>query len=271
MQGRWSKLLLHIIVVFLLVFTLLFFMLKNKGKIAEATSPIAGFVAQVDQVISAPFRAFDDLSTRVNNLLSTYEENEELKQSLATLEDQQERVASLEAENASLRSVLDLEKRVANPLKLRGEVIVRTSTAWLDELVVNIGQAKGVQKGMFALANGGLIGKVVEVSQNSSRISLLTNQGNKPEIPVKWTQGDKTFYGILSAYDFQKKMFLVSEINTDEELSDKSDVLTSGLDGESVENLTIGQINDIDNANRQLFVQPSADFSKISFVTLVGK
>ncbi|MGT2926148.1 rod shape-determining protein MreC [Streptococcus cuniculipharyngis] len=271
MQGRWSKFLLHLIVIVISLVTFLFFMLKNKESIAAVSTPVAGLVARVDEVVSAPFRLLDQLNQTVNDLLVTYEENKELKKTLISLQDQEKELVSLKSENESLRASLQMDEKLANVTKVRGDVIVRTSAAWLDDLVVNTGKNKGVNKGMFALANNGLVGKVIEVSKTSSRVILLTNQGTAPDIPVKWTSEDKTLYGILSGYDYQKQAFIVSEINTDAELKGDADVLTSGLDGESVENISVGRISEVDNANKRVYVKPTADFSKISIVTLVGK
>ena len=50
--------------------------------------------------------------------------------------------------------------------------------------------------------------------------------------------------------------------------------MTSGLDGDTVANIAVGSVSSVknssDNLERVVYVTPAADFSDISYVTIIG-
>ena len=78
-------------------------------------------------------------------------------------------VSDLKEENAQLREMLDLKNSIKSDVKLSADVIARTPASWYNELTVNVGSENNVASTMLVVANGGLVGSVVEVNEHSSR------------------------------------------------------------------------------------------------------
>lgn len=271
MQGKWSRILLRVIIGVLVMMIFVFLMVTRQSRVSETTAPISGFVASVDRVVSLPFRTGRQLVTNVKNLLATYEENAQLKQTLQTLDNQSQTLTNLEEENQALRSALSIKEKEKTANFLTGQVLVRSTVSWLDELVLDLGSQAGVTEGMLALTDKGVVGQVIQVSGQSSRVQLLTSPKQEQNLPVKWRQQDKTIYGIFSHYDQDKGVFVIKDINTEGNLDSQGTVETSGLDGETRANLTVGQITGVDNQKREVYVQSLADFNQLSWLVLVRR
>ena len=220
----------------------------------------------MDSIVSAPFRALDSLNEDVHDLFDTYSENKKLKKKVAELENQSEVIDSLKFENDQLNSAINASSPIATQFSAVGKVIVRSPVSWYDSLTVKLGKNNNVAKNMLALSNGGLIGVVTDVFSTTSSIALLAN-GSDFSIPVKISTASGDVFGILESYDSDKKCFVVS-------IDENDSVVTSGLDGDTVANIAVGSVSSVknssDNLERVVYVTPAADFSDISYVTIIG-
>ena len=228
----------------------------------------------VDNVLSKPFHLLTDVKSDLEHLVNTYHENEELKATLNEIDSVSNEVSDLKEENTQLREMLDMKNSIKSDVKLSADVIARTPASWSNELTVNVGSENKVASTMLVVANGGLIGSVDQVNEHSSRISLLTNKKNNENISVRIQSGSKTIYGIIVGYDEKKSAFIVSQLNTSDEIKEGSKVVTSGLGSYTVANISVGKVSSVasssDYLTKEVYIKPSADFSDIRVVTLVG-
>ena len=228
----------------------------------------------VDNVLSKPFHLLTDVKSDLEHLVNTYHENEELKATLSEIDSVSNEVSDLKEENAQLREMLDMKNSINSDVKLSADVIARTPASWSNELTVNVGSENKVASTMLVVGNGGLIGSVDQVNEHSSQISLLTNKKNNENISVRIQSGSKTIYGIIVGYDEKKSAFIVSQLNTSDEIKEDSKVVTSGLGSYPVANISVGKVSSVasssDYLTKEVYIKPSADFSDIRVVTLVG-
>ena len=270
---RISRFVFFAVVILLLLSFSLSLLFRNLGVISVVSSPIRSVVARVDSVVSAPFRSLGSLNEDIHDLFSTYSENKKLKKKVAELENQSEEIASLKIENEQLNNTINASSSISTQFSATGKVIVRSPVSWYESLTVKIGRDKNVAKKMLALSNGGLIGVVDDVDSSTSNIALLAN-GSDFSIPVKISTASGDLYGILESFDSEKKCFLVSNLNSSTDVVEGDSVVTSGLDGDTVANVSVGSVSSVKNSSENLervvYVKPTADFSDISYVTVVG-
>lgn len=270
---RISRFVFFAVVILLLLSFSLSLLFRNLGVISVVSSPIRTVVARVDSVVSAPFRSLGSLNEDIHDLFSTYSENKKLKKKVAELENQSEEIASLKIENEQLNNTINASSSISTQFSATGKVIVRSPVSWYESLTVKIGKDKNVAKKMLALSNGGLIGVVDDVDSSTSNIALLAN-GSDFSIPVKISTASGDLYGILESFDSEKKCFVVSNLNSSTDVVEGDSVVTSGLDGDTVANVSVGSVSSVKNSSENLervvYVKPTADFSDISYVTVVG-
>lgn len=264
-----SRLIVMIIVLFLTASALL--LSTYSTWFVNGTS---NALSLVDNVLSKPFHLLTDVKSDLEHLVNTYHENEELKATLNEIDSASNEVSDLKEENAQLREMLDMKNSIKSDVKLSADVIARTPASWSNELTVNVGSENKVASTMLVVGNGGLIGSVDQVNEHSSQISLLTNKKNNENISVRIQSGSKTIYGIIVGYDEKKSAFIVSQLNTSDEIKEGSKVVTSGLGSYPVANISVGKVSSVasssDYLTKEVYIKPSADFSDIRVVTLVG-
>ncbi|MBS6761684.1 MAG: rod shape-determining protein MreC [Streptococcus salivarius] len=273
MKNSFYRFLLYGFIILLFFVMLFSFVFTNKKLTKDISSNVSGFVTKVDSVVSVPFTALSKSRNVISDLLSTYNENRDLKKSLSNLENQSSIISNLQEENDSLRASLNLSDKLSRDNVLTAEVSMRPSVTWLKELTINVGKSKNVSKSMLATSNGGVIGFVTKVYDDTTTISLLSSSSSDSYLAssVK-SEDDNQIFGIISRYDNKKKLLEMTQLNSSSNVKVGTEVVTSGLDDVSVKDVPIGTVDSVSDyeGNRTILVKPYADFDKISYVTLVG-
>lgn len=273
MKNSFYKFLLYGFITFLFFVMFFSFLFTNKKLTKDLSSNVSGVISKVDSVVSIPFVALIKSHNVISDLLSTYSENRDLKKSLSSLQNQSAIISNLQEENDSLRASLNLSDKLSRDNVITAEVSMRPSVNWLKELTINVGKSKNVSKSMLATSNGGVIGFVTKVYDDSTTISLLSGSLSDTYLASSVISEDgNQIFGIISNYDNKKKLLKMTQLNSSENIKKGTEVVTSGLDDVSVKGVPIGTVESVSDyeGNRTIFVKPYADFDKISYVTLVG-
>lgn len=273
MKNSFYRFLLYGFIIILFFVMLFSFVFTNKKLTKDISFNVSGLVTKVDSVVSVPFTVLSKSHNVLSDLLSTYSENRDLKKSLSNLENQSAIISNLQEENDSLRASLNLSDKLGRDNVLTAEVSMRPSVTWLKELTINVGKFKNVSKSMLATSNGGVIGFVTKVYDDTTTISLLSSSSSDSYLAssVKSEDGNQIF-GIISRYDNKKKLLEMTQLNSSSNVKVGTEVVTSGLDDVSVKDVPIGTVDSVIDyeGNRTILVKSYADFDKISYVTLVG-
>lgn len=273
MKNSFYRFLLYGFIIILFFVMLFSFVFTNKKLTKDISFNVSGLVTKVDSVVSVPFTVLSKSHNVLSDLLSTYSENRDLKKSLSNLENQSAIISNLQEENDSLRASLNLSDKLGRDNVLTAEVSMRPSVTWLKELTINVGKSKNVSKSMLATSNGGVIGLVTKVYDDTTTISLLSSSSSDSYLAssVK-SEDDNQIFGIISRYDNKKKLLEMTQLNSSSNVKVGTEVVTSGLDDVSVKDVPIGTVDSVIDyeGNRTILVKPYADFDKISYVTLVG-
>lgn len=273
MKNSFYKFLLYGFITFLFFVMFFSFLFTNKKLTKDLSSNVSGVISKVDSVVSIPFVALTKSHNVISDLLSTYSENRDLKKSLSSLQNQSAVISNLQEENDSLRASLNLSDKLSRDNVITAEVSMRPSVNWLKELTINVGKSKNVSKSMLATSNGGVIGFVTKVYDDSTTISLLSGSLSDTYLASSVISEDgNQVFGIISNYDNKKKLLKMTQLNSSENIKKGTEVVTSGLDDVSVKGVPIGTVESVSDyeGNRTIFIKPYADFDKISYVTLVG-
>jgi rod shape-determining protein MreC len=142
-------------------------------------------------VLATPFYWLADLPTSVSewgshtlrDWRSLYKENEELRQQTLILQAKIEKMASLSAENARLRQLLNSSAHLDDSV-LIAELIGVSSDPLRHIVVINKGRDAGVYVGQAVIDARGLVGQVIEVSAYYSRVMLITDSTHAVPVQV---------------------------------------------------------------------------------------
>jgi rod shape-determining protein MreC len=217
-------------------------------------------VAPVVDALSRPAKAIANVIDEARNFLALREENAKLRGANAQLKEWQNAVTVLERENTQLKALLRFkpEPRLAY---ISARVIADTGGPFTRGLIVTAGKLDGVREGMAAMTGDGLIGRVVEAGDWSSRVILITDLNSRIPVTVASTGDRAILAGDNSA--MPKLLYLPQ----DSLLATGAEVLTSGHGGVFPPNLPIGKV--LEKSAGVYEVVPSANVGHIDYVRLV--
>ncbi|MGM5693453.1 rod shape-determining protein MreC [Streptococcus suis] len=274
-MNKFSKLVVVVSIFLLLSFSLLFVTFSKGLQVPYLNSIVSVVVTPIQSVISVPTRFFSEQKDVLTDLMNAYEENKQLKEAIMSLEGMAAENTSLKEENASLRSSLGVVSDFPEKQLIPGSVLVRTPSSWSEHISINIGNTSGVTSNALVVANGGLVGIVSSLSSDSAVVTLFTNSDEFTKLPVKISVDSKEIYGILSGYDADTNSFIINQLNSADEIAVGSNVVTSDLAGATPANVQIGKVLSVksnsNSLNREVYVEPTASFSNIYSVLVVGQ
>ncbi|HEL2003412.1 rod shape-determining protein MreC [Streptococcus suis] len=274
-MNKFSKLVVVVSIFLLLSFSLLFVTFSKGLQVPYLNNIVRIVVTPIQSVISVPTRFFSEQKDVLTDLMNAYEENKQLKEAIMSLEGMAAENTSLKEENASLRSSLGVVSDFPEKQLIPGSVLVRTPSSWSEHISINIGETSGVTSNALVVANGGLVGIVSSLSSDSAVVTLFTNSDEFTKLPVKISVDSKEIYGILSGYDADTNSFIINQLNSADEIAVGSNVVTSDLAGATPANVQIGKVLSVksnsNSLNREVYVEPTASFSNIYSVLVVGQ
>ncbi|MCR8968360.1 rod shape-determining protein MreC [Streptococcus zalophi] len=271
---RLSKLIIIFIAFFLLSGSLIFLISKNKSLRKNISFFVDDGVTIVKEMVDVPIYFVNKTFSNISELFNTYRENDNLREQILEFETKDREYQMLLEENRELRSELEIKESFSGLNVLTGRVILRSPVAWLDNVTIDIGERDGVLNHMFLVSEGGLAGKVEKVNTSTTDITLITNLSSTDGIPVKIKTNKDDVYGILTDYNEKDNLLVISQLNTRGVISSGDEVFTSGLDGQSPSDISVGKVKIIDDKealNIKIYVVPTVDFSHLSYVSLIGE
>lgn len=250
---------------------------KSNREPSAMTQVINDGTSFVDRVLAAPIRFVQDKTNQLTDLMQTYKQNESLKTQVAKSKDDASKLNGLESENTELKKALKLQETLTDYQTVAANVITRNPTSWNDTLVIDSGSKDGLKTGMIVMANGGVIGRITQVNKESSKVALLSSsKGIENKIPIRLGNGEESSYGLLTGYDSQQNAYIITQLTTQDKFDKDTQVYTSGLGGgDSPRDLLVGTVigekDDKQGLNRQIYVKPASNLYDIRFVFVVER
>ena len=124
----------------------------------------------------------------LDNLWAVYEENKWLRQELSKVDQKDALIESYQKEIAELKGLMGqtVDKKFQ---KKYATIINRNPETYSNQITLNIGTKDGVSLDNAVISNSGLIGKIINVSNFSSTVKLLTSDEISNKISIKIKSG----------------------------------------------------------------------------------
>ena len=258
-------------VVILVLAALLLMALQLTGQLQSLRSAIS-FVTAPAQLGATGFaRTITDAVEFVLELGVLRQRVNELEQINAGLRAENFSLREVERENERMRRILTFAQTRPG-LELRGaqiiaRVIGQESTNFLNYIEIDLGATHNIAVGMPVVTEQGLVGRISEVNNVTSKVLLITDPSSAVNAILQSSRLNGIIQGtpngdLLMDFIPQGPIFSVGEV-----------VLTSGMGVRFPRGIPIGQVverrqRDID-IFQQAVVRPSIDFSSLELVAIV--
>lgn len=209
--------------------------------------------------------------TDFTRLKSALDENDQLKQQIAQLTEDNNRLQAERSELERLRSLYELDQDYMQYNKIGARVIARDSEKWFQVFRINKGSADGVRVDMNVVADGGLVGIVTDVGANYATVrSIIDDSSRVSAMPLDSAYdcivaGDLTQYenGRLRLTDFSKEGVV----------KDGDQIITSNISTKFLPGILVGYAADVTMDSEHLtqsgYLIPVVDFDNLQEVLII--
>lgn len=217
-------------------------------------------VTPILEMLSKPAATMAEIVDNVRQLGHIRTENTLLRDENMKLLRWQEAARRLETENAQLKELLNF---VPGPDAgfVAARVVADPGGAFAHSVLINAGARDGIRKGQAVVAGEGLVGRVHQVGQQSSRVLLLTDLNSHLPIMLETSRTRAIMTGDNS--ERPKLNYLSDTLR----LVPGDRVVTSGHGGVLPPGLPVGVM--LQGPDGGIRVEPFVDRHKLEFVRVV--
>ena len=204
--------------------------------------------------------------TDINNLK---QENEELKQKNSELEQSLRELENIKSENETLKEYLDLTEKYGEYKTVPAYIINKDISNYSKTIVINVGTDDGIQENMTVIADQGLVGHVISVTNNTAKVRTIVDTSSSVSCSLSTTDESIVCKGTLEEEFALKAMY----IPDDDGIIQGDSVETSGLGGIYPKGIHVGSIKRVVNTqnatDRYAIVETAVDFDKLDTVLVI--
>ena len=214
-------------------------------------------------IISIPENYFKNLSIKLDEHLSLYDQFKKNETELKNLKEKKLINDFLILENKKLRELIN---ETVQSEDLYAKVIVDKDSPYLKSIILNKGSKDNVKIGMAVVDNIYLVGKIIEVNYTNSRALLLSDLNSK--IPVLLEPIG--IHALISGTGKNHGVIEYTKDDYDQKIKDKKIIVyTSGYGGLFKSGLPVGKIIN-DNKTNENIVNFFSDFRQLDYVKIVS-
>jgi rod shape-determining protein MreC len=218
-------------------------------------------IVPVLAVVVEPINASRRVAVQIGELFALRQENARLRAQNERLLEWQDTARQLALENAALRQLLNLDAGIAPPTAVAARVVADAGGPFVHSVLLDAGADQGVVKGMAAVNERGLVGRVIEVGRRSARVLLLTDFNSRVPVMVEPARDQAILAG-----DNSRELSLIF-LPLHPRMAVGQRVVTSGRGGVLPPGLAVGRISAIDED--RVVVAPVVDRERLEYVRLL--
>lgn len=226
--------------------------------------PIQNGLTYLKNKINGNDTFFADISNLKQENEKLKKENSELEQSLRELE-------NIKTENETLKEYLDLNKKYGEYKTIPAYVINKDISNYSKTIVINVGSKDGIKENMTVIADKGLVGHVVSVTDSTSKVQTIIDTSSSVSCLMSTNKDSIVCKGTLEDNKVLKGMY----IPTDANVIQGDSIETSGLGGIYPKGIHLGSVKSVSSTknaiDRYVEIETAVEFDKIDTVLVIEK
>ena len=221
---------------------------------------LADFLAPVTYAFNKPVKEIAGVFEEVKSAGSLRNENIRLKSEIRRLKVVNSKFSSQELELLELRELIKAIPGNKNNI-ITGRAITAPGGIFANTVLINAGKKDGIKIGQPAISALGLVGYVVNVSMNTSRILLIIDINSM--IPIYFTESN--WPAVIQGQN--GKLLRIRFLSSEAKLIDGEAIETSGHGGRLPSGINVGNI--VKSFSGKYYVKPTVDFHRITYISIL--
>lgn len=234
-------------------------------------------VSEVSREIMTPLqKGIDSAVLNVRNFFGYFQdnrtlrqENEELKKALAQKEEEIYQLREQELENKRLHSLLDYQaEKEANYEMTLARVIGRDPSNWYKSIIIDKGRKSGLRINMPVITHQGLVGTIINVTDNSAEVLLILNGDGAVGAQISENRTPAVVIGNSRTETLQ-----MIHLPHDVDIKPGQTISTSGLGVLYPKGIRIGYVLEVktnpNGLTQTATIRPYVDFNRLEEVMVI--
>ncbi len=263
------------VLLFMAIFCIIIIAVTIRLSVSDtAVNSAVGYViVPMQKGINRVGNGLRNLQENMTSRQKLLEENEELTEQLSDARQELNQVQIDQAELSELRELYDMDQSYADYDKVAASVIGKNTGNWFSTFLIDKGSKSGVEEGMNVIADGALVGVVIEVGPNYASIRSIVDDSSNISCKDISTSGLMVVSGSLQTMNTDSTI-LFSDLRDADDLAQVGDqVVTSDISDVYLPNIPVGYITDIsmdaNNLTKSGSVATIVDFSHLEKVFVI--
>lgn len=194
-------------------------------------------------------------------------ENERLRNQVDFLRQKLNSLAQVYLENKRLNNLLSLKQK--SPYKvIPARVIARSPDSWSSAVVIDKGSSSGIRQGAVVITYLGLVGRVIETSNVTSKAMLINDSNLSISAIVRRSRQEGLISGTLGS------SLIMRYLPKEADIKVADTIITSGLTDNFPKGLLIGTVTDVgeefSGLSRYAIVKPAVNLSNVEEVLIIA-
>lgn len=268
--------LLTIVLVLCLAFTIFVGLTANrKDNTGIVQGAITSTITPIQKYIYIAGQRINNMIYFVSSMATLKKENARLNTEIQNLNQQLIEYDRFKRENQELINLLNLKNSHQNLKFVSANVIGKVGENWFNILIIDAGENDGVKKGQYVISGEGLVGQVIEVNNNTSKVMTILDE--KSNIPGKVSSTGEDGMVIGEGSSSRDKICKIDYLPLETKTKQGDIIITSNIvnneDNIIPSDIQIGTVTKVEEEKSNLvkvaYIKPAVDFSRLDKVMVV--
>lgn len=248
-------------VLLIVVFCTIFMLQKNeyKGYLA-VRSAVIDYTAPMIARVGDGFNSVFEIREFFNHIITVYHENEELRNKIENLQIYSHLYEKVRFENVELKKLVKYLDKNENQ-SFAARVLINSNSPFSRSVIMSVGALEGVYKGQVIVNDKGIVGKVVEVNDHTSRVLLIFDPNSR--------------ISVISVKNRERGIAIGNNSNdlelnymSDGAILEEGEMFISSGDGELIPyGIPVGRVKKLDN--NKVIIKPFVNINQLEYVVAI--
>ncbi len=272
MHGFFKNKPLIIMLAAIVLLGILAFVSASDRSVSWVESALGSIIQPVQTFAAKASDGIIDFFQRVFKTSDADKELEQLQVRMAQLEQAEKENSTLQAENERLKELLNYVETLDNYDYVTAVVTGNSQGVWFETFTINAGRNQGIEKDMSVVCADGLIGRIIEVGANWSKVTAIIDPSSEVSVMVERTRDIGVVRGAFSATsDNQLELYYLP---SGYDLVPGDKIVTSGMSSIFPKSVVVGTVTEVTRSSAEgtqanAIIEPAVDFGHLEEVLVL--
>lgn len=265
-----GKKLIFLSLLIIVILIGLHFSASNLERLTPLESAIRDVFAPIQRFAMIAGRKISQFASSPVRLINVSKRNQLLEERLGELEGKLSDFEEIRKENFRLKKMLDFQTNLtAQMVTKTATVIGRSTDNWFGSITVNKGSQNGIKRDMVVITPAGLVGRIINVSDDTAEVLLITDPRSGVGGLVQETRAPGIIEGVAGGRGLLQMVHIPVDLAPEKDNS----IITSGFGSVYPKGIPIGTVLEVRKEQSGLFkmakIKSYVDFNLLEEVFII--